>query len=362
MEIAKLFRNGRCKALHLPGKYSFSGPVPVLFAVAALLSCSESTPPDGSGTFGIYGDELRPQCTAVLDRTDLVSPATVDTVNWGDPQKVSPPLNTDCPEDDSEISDDGQILFYYWSPIEGPDNNEILTGTTGVYYALRTGGPGEFGESRFIDLRKNTLAGAGDGHPRHAVTAGKMFFHSVRAENTGYQQPAPTDDFLDIYCADLTGTEASPAQNLGTAVNSVYIDGEPEISPDGTKLFFASNRPGGLGQGDIYYSEYSGGQWSAPVNVGEPINSADNDSQPAFAGSDPNTMYFTSDRNGIGVAIYRSSFNGSEWETPVLVLRGQVGSPSLTADGSLLYFVHVQTDNTPGDPVFGADIYYVIHK
>ena len=98
------------------------------------------------------------------------------------------------------------------------------------------------------------------------------------------------------------------------------------------------------------------------MNIGAPINSADDDSQPAFAAGDPNTMYFTSDRNGIGVAIYSSWFNGSVWETPVLVVQGQVGSASLTADGSLLYFVHVQTDNTPGDPIIGADIYYLIHK
>ena len=332
----------------------------------ALFSCSDDSPTDESENgdlhFGIYGGDLRPQCTVVLDRTDLVSPATVDTANWGEPRKLGPSINTDCPEDDAEISDDGQILFYYGSPVEGPDDSEILTGTTGVYYAMRTGGPGEFGQSKFIDLRQNTAVGAGDGHPRHASVAGKIFFHSTRAENTGYQQSVPVDDPVDIYCADFTGTEAGPAQNLGTPINSVYLDGEPEITPDGTILYFASNRPGGVGKGDIYRSEYSNGQWSAPVNIGEPINTVDNDSQPAFAADDPNTIYFTSDRNNIGAAIYRSHFNGVEWETPVLVLRGQVGSASLTADGSLLYFVHVQTDNTPGDPVFGADIYYVVRK
>lgn len=338
----------------------------IIISAALVMSCSDEQTEleieTGARSFGIYGSEVRPACTVVLTRTDLVSPVTVDTANWSDPQKVGPSVNTDCPEDDSEISDDGQTLFYYGSPIEEPDNNEILTGTTGVYYATRTGDPGEFSESKFIELRKNSASGAGDGHPRHAVNASKIFFHSVRSENTGYQQPAPTDDFLDIYSADFTGTEASPAINLGTPVNSAYIDGEPEISPDGTKLYFASDRPGGLGQGDIYYSEYSGGQWSQPANIGAPISTADNDSQPAFAAGDPNTMYFSSDRDGIGVAIYSSFFNGSEWEAPNLVLQGQVGSPSLNSDGSLLYFVHVQTDNTSGDPVFGADLYYVIRK
>ena len=92
------------------------------------------------------------------------------------------------------------------------------------------------------------------------------------------------------------------------------------------------------------------------------FNSSDIDFQPAFAENDPDTMYFVSDRNGIGMAIYSSHYTGTVWDEPVLIVQGQAGSPSLTADGSILYFVHAQTDN-PEDPevnpLFGADIYYV---
>jgi hypothetical protein len=335
-------------------------------AASMISSCSEEPPTESeqpSQDFGIYDGEPRPVCTSVLTRTDLVSPETMDTANWGIPQKLGSTINTDCPEDDCEISDDGQTLFFYGSPVEGPDNAEILTGTTGVYYAQRTGGPGEFGTPQFMDLRKNTAAGAGDGHPRLNHSGTKIYFHSVRAENTGYQLPTPVDDMLDIYSAELTGTIASMAENLGNTVNSVYADGEMEISPDNKTLYFASDRPGGIGAGDIYYSVISEeGLWSTPVNIGAPINTASYEAQPAFAYNDPNTMYFTSDRENRGMAIYRSHFNGATWDAPELVVRGQVGSPSLTEDGSLLYFVHVQTDNTPGDPVFGADIYFLEHK
>lgn len=332
--------------------------------VVIFTSCNVSPPPVPTATpdYGIYDGQPRPECTCLLTRTDLVAPSTADTVNWGNPVKLSAPLNTNCPEDDAEISDDGSTLFYYWSPYYGPDNNEILTGTTGVYMAQKTGGPGEFGPSKFIELRKNSQGGAGDGHPRYAGTAGKIFFHSIRAANTGWQLPVPVNDMLDIYSAAWDGTSASPASNLGPAVNSEYTDGEPEINPAGTKVYFASARPGGLGGLDIYCSEFSAGQWSTPVNIGAPVNTSDTDSQPAFAANDPDTMYFISDRNFLGMAIYSSHYNGSSWETPVLVMQGQVGSPSLTADGSLLYFVHILTDGDPVDPVFSADIYYAAHK
>ena len=189
----------------------------------------------------------------------------------------------------------------------------------------------------------------------------RIYFHSTRAENMGYQQDPVVDDPLDIYTAVLTGYSAGPASNLGDTVNSVYFDGEQGISPDGLTLYFESTRPSGIGKGDIYYSTLSGGQWIDPVNIGLPINSADNEGQVAFAAEDPDTMYFTSDRDSRGSAIYRSHYNGTAWESPVLVVQGQVGSPSLTADGSIMYFVHVLTDNAD-DPVFGADIYYILHK
>jgi hypothetical protein len=43
------------------------------------------------------------------------------------------------------------------------------------------------------------------------------------------------------------------------------------------------------------------------------------------------------------------------------VIQGQVGEPSLPADGGIMYFVHVLTDGA-ADPVFGADVYYVERK
>jgi Tol biopolymer transport system component len=145
----------------------------------------------------------------------------------------------------------------------------------------------------------------------------------------------------------------------------VYADGEQGISPDGKTLYFESDRgplgDGGDGTTDIYYSTLTGTVWSPPVNIGAPINTADNEGQVTFAANDPNTMYFTSDRDFLGSAIYRSTFSNGSWGTPVLVVQGQVGSPSLTADGITMYFVHVLTDGAP-DPVFESDIYYLQRK
>ena len=53
---------------------------------------------------------------------------------------------------------------------------------------------------------------------------------------------------------------------------------EPLISADGKTLYFQSrNRPGGLGEADIWYSENVDGVWRSPKNLGPPFNTAFSD-------------------------------------------------------------------------------------
>lgn len=59
-------------------------------------------------------------------------------------------------------------------------------------------------------------------------------------------------------------------------------NGVPVFSLDGNKIFFNSNRPGGLGNTDVWYVDRKNDGWSDPVNVGEPYNSPDDDWTPVF--------------------------------------------------------------------------------
>ena len=277
-------------------------PALTAIALALLLTCS---PPDD--TFGQGSPRPDCHCTATNGRTDIVQPQTVDTAHWGQPQKVASPVNTNCPEDAIEISRDGHTLYFMFTTdlLKNVPVAEQLQGKNGTYYATRTGGPGEFSYPAFLDLRKGSSQGALDGELSFVPSEDTVYFHSLRVENTGWQQPTPVDDPMDIYSAVLTNGVPGPARNLGTPVNSVYLDGEHCISPDGTTIYFASTRPGGNGKADIYYSVKNGSTWSTPVNLGATINTIDNEQQPAFAANAPDTMYFTSDRN-IGLAIYRT--------------------------------------------------------
>ncbi|MCB0519227.1 MAG: PD40 domain-containing protein [Lewinellaceae bacterium] len=93
-----------------------------------------------------------------------------------------------------------------------------------------------------------------------------------------------------------------------------YEEVHPAISPDGTRLFFASDRPGGYGEMDLYMVSYSGGKWGTPVNLGPEINTPGNELFPFV--HDDGTLYFSSDGWGGlgGLDIFSSySLNDSIW-------------------------------------------------
>lgn len=297
----------------------------------------------------------RPQSSYTIDpdRVPYAMPQVVSS-DWSEPIKL-PTLNTPAPADAITITPDGRRLYFYWSPMVGAPYSELLHGTTGTYFADRVGDdPGHFENPRFFDLRQDT-DGACDGRLSFTPEGDYVYFHSTRAANTGFQKQPPTNDYLDIYVARIVDGVPGPVRNLGEPVNIPYLDGEHGLSPDGTKLYFTSDRPGGLGGTDIWVSTKSGDTWNEPVNIGEPINTVHNEGQPQFAAGDPNTMFFVSNRIGPS-SIFRSIYDGDKWSEPECIITGYVGEPTLIEDGSILYFVHVLVDQKG---VFGADIWYV---
>jgi hypothetical protein len=84
----------------------------------------------------------------------------------------------------------------------------------------------------------------------------------------------------------------------GPSLNTSALEGCPIESPDGLELFFASDRPGGLGGLDIWVARRGsiGAEWGEPENLGEPINSSANDFCPSPMSG--NRFLFVSNRPG----------------------------------------------------------------
>jgi outer membrane protein OmpA-like peptidoglycan-associated protein len=99
--------------------------------------------------------------------------------------------------------------------------------------------------------------------------------------------------------------------------NEWYNITAPCLSPDGLRLYFASDKPGGLGGADLYYCEWKEGYWHNPVNLGPRINTPGNEAYPFVDRS--GGLYFSSDGpQGLGGKdIYYTKMKNNEWQTPV---------------------------------------------
>ncbi len=105
------------------------------------------------------------------------------------------------------------------------------------------------------------------------------------------------------------GTYGAPT-NLGEPVNTCDDEISPFIAPDGKTLFFASDGHDGVGGFDIFVTQRDeSGAWSTPKNLGDLINSKADEL--FFYGVNRNRCYFVSDRKGGkgGLDIYEGSFN-----------------------------------------------------
>ena len=99
-------------------------------------------------------------------------------------------------------------------------------------------------------------------------------------------------------------TDWGAPANLGPAVNSAAIDNGPAISKDGLRLYFSSTRPGGFGDSDIWISQRSSTDdaWGMPLNLGSNVNTAFIENVPSFS-RDGHWMFFNSDHPaGLGGA------------------------------------------------------------
>lgn len=104
----------------------------------------------------------------------------------------------------------------------------------------------------------------------------------------------------DIYYADRIGADDwSIPKNLGAEVNSAFNDVFPHITSNGT-LYFSSNGLGGYGGLDVFATTQALGKWATPINQKAPLNSSYDDFGITFKG-DGLSGYFSSNRaNGKG--------------------------------------------------------------
>ncbi len=158
----------------------------------------------------------------------------------------------------------------------------------------------------------------------------------------------------DLFFAKKKGMTWSIPYNMGDAVNSVYWESQPSLSADGKTLYFSSNRPGGNGLRDIWYTEQKNGYWTKPKNLGRKINTPADETTPYIHVNNQSLFFSSNGHVGFGgYDLYVTEKSAGEWSKPTNLgsevndFHDQV-SWVLTADGSLAYYAYESTTEDKG--------------
>jgi len=159
----------------------------------------------------------------------------------------------------------------------------------------------------------------------------------------------------DLYISQKQGNDWSAPQNLGEPINSRSWESQPSLSADGRTLYFASDRRGGLGKTDIWYSVLQGkNQWSEPKNLGPGINTPDDENAP-FIHANGRILFYAS--NGLpgmgGFDIFLSTKSDTTWSAPKNIgypINTQTDQVALfiSANGKKAYYTDDSSDKTAG--------------
>jgi hypothetical protein len=147
---------------------------------------------------------------------------------------------------------------------------------------------------------------------------GKTVYFTSEVETGKIAENRNFKNHSGIFIADLSGNDLLSIRPFKFN-DPKYDMGQPSISKDGKHLFFASDMPGGQGGSDLYSCELVNGEWSEPVNLGPKVNSPASENYPYMHPS--GKLYFTSNRpGGIGnLDVYFTSLINGTWEEPYLL-------------------------------------------
>jgi Tol biopolymer transport system component len=125
------------------------------------------------------------------------------------------------------------------------------------------------------------------------------YYVSLTKDGTIYfasNRPGGLGSF-DIYRSQLVDGHYTKTENLGAAINTKYLEHDPFIAPDESYLLFTSvDRPRGFGTGDLYISSRrKDGTWSEAKNLGKTFNTSGYDFCPIVS---PDGKYFFFTRRG----------------------------------------------------------------
>jgi OmpA-OmpF porin, OOP family len=271
---------------------------------------------DGNMLFFIVeNDPMNTKYNSIRNSQDIWYSIRDSFGNWGPARHMGYPLNS---------------YFYnavFWI---SPDKNRMLIRNAfidgdyagnGVSMSYRKSN-GSWSKPQALMIRNYQKYDKGKQNGATMAHDGKTLLLYMTEEKGSYNS--------DIYVSFLQPDSSwSEPKSLGKKINlAKYNEMTPYLAADGITLYFSSDRPGGLGDNDIWMAKRlddTWQKWSDPANLGAPINTPDWD---AFFTLDAGGEYAyltSSDSSGFGESdIVRVKLLEKEKPEPVVIVDGNV--------------------------------------
>lgn len=225
--------------------------------------CTEFTPDGNEFYFS--------ECDTSQDIDRIMCMKRIENT-WTKPEVVS--FSGEYNDNDQRLSPDGNIIFWRsWRPLPGnksPEKHSV------IWFAIKT--EDGWSEASPIKYGNNYLIAS---YP--SITKNGILYFSTRKNLEKGKSDIYSSPFKDGYC-DIP-------KSLGNTINTEYTEGDLYVAPDESFLIVSCwHRPGNKGESDLYISfRDRNGTWSKLINMGEPINTENNENCPSLS---PDGKYF----------------------------------------------------------------------
>ncbi|SNR31992.1 OmpA family protein [Hymenobacter mucosus] len=286
--------------------------------------------------FQAYNATLKSKDTRKRELALLIQHSKNAKVQFNSPKDIfvknlGPTINSQYSEHSPVISNDDKLLLF-----TSRGENVTGAGNTDSKNKGNIASDGEYYEDIFEAKR------LGDDEwdkPRSlsGVLNGKGHDASIQVfDNDTKMLMYRQDENGDIFYSEKSGGDWTSPKKLNGNVNSKAFESDAYITPDGRTIYFSTGKYSEDGSLDIYYAtRQEGGDWGSPKSVGSVINTQYDDDSP-YLSRDGKTLYFSSRGHNTmgGYDIFKSDWDsvGNKWGRPE-----NMGYPVNTPDDDTYY-------------------------